>query len=69
MFPGVTITQFIAILRGGLVFDLSAVVYLNLLIILLHSIPFDIRYNEIYQKVMKYIFFIINGIAIAMNGM
>lgn len=69
MFPGVTITQFVSILRGGLVFDLSAVVYLNLLIILLHSIPFDIRYNEVYQKFMKYIFFIFNGIAIAMNGM
>jgi len=69
MFPGVTFANLITILRGGLVFDLSAVVYLNLLVILLHSIPFDIRYNEVYQKIMKYIFFLMNGIAIAMNGM
>ena len=57
------------ILNGGLVFDLSAVVYINILFILLHIVPFDIRYKEIYQSVVKYIFFITNGIAIAMNGM
>ena len=32
-------------------------------------IPFDFRYNTVYQTVLKYIFFITNGIAIAMNGM
>jgi phosphoglycerol transferase MdoB-like AlkP superfamily enzyme len=69
MFPDVSFTQFISILRGGLVFDLSAAVYFNILLILLHIIPFDIRYNDVYQSVVKYIFFIMNGIAIAMNGM
>ncbi len=69
MFPGVTFTQFIAIMRGGLVFDLSAAVYFNSLLIILHIIPLNIRYNEVYQKVTKYTFFITNGIAIAMNGM
>ena len=69
MFPGVTFTQFISILRGGLVFDLSAAVYFNSLLIILHIIPLNIRYNEVYKKVTKYIFFITNGVAIAMNGM
>lgn len=69
MFPGVSFGQFLTILRGGIVFDLSAVVYINILLIVLHIIPFEIRYNEVYQKVVKYIFFITNGIAIAMNGM
>jgi phosphoglycerol transferase MdoB-like AlkP superfamily enzyme len=69
MFPGVTISQFVTILKGGLVFDISAVVYINILFILLHIIPLEIRYRDVYQKVLKYIFFITNGIAIAMNGM
>lgn len=69
MFPDVTGSQFIRILIGGLNFDISAIVYINLLIIVLHIIPFDIRYNEIYQKIVKYIYFISNGFAIAMNGM
>jgi phosphoglycerol transferase MdoB-like AlkP superfamily enzyme len=69
MFPGVTLSQFITILKGGLVFDISAVVYINILFILLHIVPLEIRYRDVYQVVLKYIYFITNGIAIAMNGM
>ncbi|MEI8224744.1 MAG: sulfatase-like hydrolase/transferase [Bacteroidota bacterium] len=69
MFPGVTLSQFITILKGGLAFDISAVVYINMLFIMLHIIPLEIRYNDVYQVVLKYIYFITNGIAIAMNGM
>jgi phosphoglycerol transferase MdoB-like AlkP superfamily enzyme len=69
MFPGVTLSQFILILKGGLTFDISAVVYINILFILLHIVPLDIRYNNIYQAILKYIYFITNGIAIALNGM
>jgi len=69
MFPGMTLTQFITILKGGLVFDISAVVYINMLFIFFSILPFDIRYNDIYQKVLKYIFYVTNGIALAMNGM
>ena len=69
MFPGVSIIQLITILKGGLTFDISAVVYINMLFILLHIIPLEVRYKELYQVILKYIFFIANGIAIAMNGM
>ena len=69
MFPGVNFPQFITILKGGLAFDISAIVYLNLLVILLHVVPFDFRYSIIYERVVKYIYLITNGIAIAMNGM
>jgi phosphoglycerol transferase MdoB-like AlkP superfamily enzyme len=69
MFPGVSFSQFISILKGGLVFDISAVVYINLLLILMHIIPFEFRYNDVYQSILRYIYFITNGIAIAMNGM
>jgi phosphoglycerol transferase MdoB-like AlkP superfamily enzyme len=69
MFPGVSPGQFLIILKGGISFDISAIVYINLLFILLSIIPLDIRYNVVYQSVLKYIYFITNGIAIAMNGM
>ena len=69
MFPGITFSQFMVILAGGLVFDVSAAVYINGLFIVLQIIPFDFRYNAIYQRVIKYLFFITNGLAIAMNGM
>jgi phosphoglycerol transferase MdoB-like AlkP superfamily enzyme len=69
MFPDVSVSQFFTIMKGGIVFDISAVVYINMLFILLEIIPFEIRYNDVYQTVLKYIYFIANGIAIAMNGM
>lgn len=69
MFPDVSFTQLATILKGGLSFDISAIVYLNMLFILLSIIPLDIRYNEVYQTVLKYIFLITNGIGLAMNGM
>jgi phosphoglycerol transferase MdoB-like AlkP superfamily enzyme len=69
MFPGVTANQFVTIMKGGLMFDISAVVYINMLFILFHIVPFEVRYNELYQTIIKYIFIITNGIAVAMNGM
>lgn len=69
MFPGVSLSQFFSILGGGMVFDVSAIVYINLLFILLHILPFDFRFNSYYEKSLKYIFFITNGLAICMNGM
>ncbi len=57
MFPDVPFDQLITILKGGVVFDISAVVYINSLFIVLLVIPFDIRYNELYQKIVKYSFF------------
>jgi len=68
MFPGITLPQLINILRGGLLFDISAVIYINMIFILLHIIPLEIRYNNVYQGVLKYLFFITNGIAFAING-
>jgi phosphoglycerol transferase MdoB-like AlkP superfamily enzyme len=69
MFPGVSLSQFFRMLYGGITFDISAIVYINLLLILLHIVPLEIRYNDVYQVVLKYIYFVTNGIAIAMNGM
>lgn len=69
MFPEVDMSQFVRMLGGGIVFDISAAVYINILFIVLSILPFDFRYNNIYQVFLKYLFIITNGIAIAMNGM
>ena len=69
MFPGVTPGQLLTMMKGGLTFDISAVVYVNMLFILLCIIPLEVRYKDIYQNILKYIFYVTNGIALAMNGM
>lgn len=68
MFPGITFGQFAGILKGGLLFDISATVYINLIFLFFNLLPFDFRYNSIYQKILKYLFFITNGFALAANG-
>ena len=68
MFPDIPFYQFMTILKGGLVFDISATVYINIIFIFFHIIPFEIRYNSLYQEILKYFFFITNGIAIAINS-
>jgi phosphoglycerol transferase MdoB-like AlkP superfamily enzyme len=69
MFPDVNMGEMLNMMRGGLTFDISAIVYINILFILLHILPFNLRYNIIYQNILKYLFFITNGLAIALNGM
>jgi phosphoglycerol transferase MdoB-like AlkP superfamily enzyme len=67
MFPDISVGQFLVIMKGGLLFDISAVVYLNMLFILLEIVPFDFRYNKTYEKIVRIIYFLTNGIAIAVN--
>jgi phosphoglycerol transferase MdoB-like AlkP superfamily enzyme len=67
MFPDISFGQFLIMMKGGLIFDISAVIYLNMIFILLEIVPFDFRYHAIYEKVVRILFFITNGIAIAAN--
>jgi phosphoglycerol transferase MdoB-like AlkP superfamily enzyme len=67
MFPGITPGEFFSILRGGLVFDIAAAFYTNMLFILMQIVPFDFRYNRTYQKISMWLFFVINGLALAIN--
>lgn len=69
MFPDVNATSFLHVLSGGLVFDISAIVYINILFLLSQIVPFDFRYNENYQRVTAWLYYISNGAAIAVNGM
>jgi phosphoglycerol transferase MdoB-like AlkP superfamily enzyme len=66
-FPGMTIGIFLQLLTGGLVFDLPGVLYSNILLILLIIIPHPLRYNLTYKKIIKWLFIIVNSIAIATN--
>lgn len=66
-FPGMTISNFLYLLWGGLQFDLAAMLYVNTLYILLMIIPFDFRFNYGYQEFVKYLYFITNASALATN--
>ncbi|MBB6609954.1 sulfatase-like hydrolase/transferase [Pontibacter sp. Tf4] len=67
LFEATSITEFAALLLPGLRFDLSAVLYTNLLFMALMLIPFRFRYKAPYQKLLKYTFIVTNSIALAAN--
>jgi phosphoglycerol transferase MdoB-like AlkP superfamily enzyme len=51
----------------GLLFDFSAIIYTNAIVILLIILPFKFRAANWYQNVVNIIFYLINGIAVLLN--
>ena len=62
-------TELMTILKGGLVFDTSAIVYINALYILLMFFPLHYKEYKRYQQVTKGVFVFTNSIALIMNLM
>ena len=54
-------------LGGGLVFDTSAILVTNIPYIVLMLFPLHLKETRIYQQVCKWVFLVINGLALAMN--
>ena len=66
-FPKVTFLSFLTILKGGLMFDVSALIYLNAAYMLFFLLPFRFKFNGWYQISLKWLFMIGNGAGIAFN--
>lgn len=67
LFPQITFSELMVMLKGGLIFDLAAVLYLNMLFILMQAIPNPLQNNTAYKKVGKWVFVGINALGIALN--
>ena len=52
---------------GGLVFDTSAILYTNVLWVLMKLFPWYRKENPTYHRVCKWVYLVVNGIALAMN--
>ena len=55
------------VFRGGLLFDTSAIIYTNALYILLMLLPWHKKEHRGYQLFCKWLFMIVNGLALAIN--
>lgn len=67
LFADVTFSELVKMLVGGLKFDTSAIIYTNILVIVLHILPFHFCYKKTYQKIVGYIFYFVNILAIIAN--
>ncbi len=66
-FTHTTFSGFLRLLWGGVRFDLTTLLYGNVLYILVMILPFDYRFNRLFQQISKYFFFVVNGTALGVN--
>ena len=62
-----TTAHLFELLRGGLVFDTSAILYTNALWIVLVMLPVSRKENPVYQSVCKWMFIVVNTLTLAIN--
>ena len=67
LFPNITFSSFLQIMRGGVMFDTSAVLYLNVLYFVFYLLPFPFKFGDKYQRFLKWMFMVVNGIGLAFN--
>lgn len=67
LFSPISVPELAYMMWGGMKFDITALLYINLLFILLQSIPFPFRYHGGYQHFCRGIFIVFNSVGIALN--
>ena len=67
LYPGMETGWLLHLCKGGLRFDLSAVLYVNALYVLAMLLPFSFRDNKVYRKVWKWVFVVTNFLCLAIN--
>ncbi|WP_293888901.1 MULTISPECIES: LTA synthase family protein [unclassified Sphingobacterium] len=67
LFPHVDAGKLLVMFAGGVRFDIVALLYLNILYIVMMTVPGPFKDNRVYQQVAKWIFVVVNSIGIALN--
>ena len=68
-FPEVGFRDMLRLMYGGFRFDLTAILYLNLLYILLYLLPVPFRTNKLYKRTLFILFMLTNALGFAFNLM
>lgn len=66
-FSSLTFLDAIVLFLYGIRFDLASVIYLDMPVILLHTIPGNFKQNKTYQIITFILYFIVNAAAISLN--
>lgn len=61
------LSEMLRIMRGGLRFDTAGLFYVNMLVILLHIIPLRVREHPRYQRVITWVYWSCNLLALVAN--
>ena len=64
---GLTFSHLLEMARGGLVFDTAAILVTNIPYIVLMLFPLHQKETRVYQQLCRWLFLLINGLALAVN--
>ena len=64
---GMTTSHLMELLRGGIVFDTSAILYTNVLWVVMMLFPVSRKENPTYHKICRWVFVIVNTFALVLN--
>ena len=64
---GMTTSHLMELLRGGIVFDTSAILYTNVLWVVMMLFPVSRKENPTYHKICRWVFVVVNTLALVMN--
>ncbi|MBS2099954.1 LTA synthase family protein [Carboxylicivirga linearis] len=68
LFPSVSVKGFFNIMKGGLVFDLAALLYLNAIYVVFYLLPLPFKFGKAYQSFLKWVYMIVNSVGLALNS-
>lgn len=68
LFPNISISDLLTIMRGGVKFDTAGLLYLNAAYMLLFLFPHPWRFRVGYQKFLRWWFIIVNSLGLALNA-
>ncbi|MCF0191271.1 MAG: sulfatase-like hydrolase/transferase [Marinilabiliaceae bacterium] len=67
LFPNCSLSDWPLMMYGGLRFDISALIYLNLLWFVCYILSFKAKFKKRYSSFLEGLFFTLNAIGLAMN--
>ncbi len=67
IFGNLELTQILHIFKGGFRFDVVAIIYLNIIFILMYLLPGNFKNNKTYQKTADWVFVITNSLGLILN--
>lgn len=62
-----TLSHLATMFYGGYIFDRSAITYTNILYIVMMMLPLWLKQTDVYNKVCKWLFVVVNGLAFVIN--
>lgn len=68
LFPEINSYEFLLIMINGLRYDIASIIYINSILIVMHVIPIAARETGWYQRIIKILFYLCNGLALFLEA-